>query len=133
MAKTYYKVVRNSPYASGGKVSCIVVGTRLCCDYSTEKWTKGINGTPVLAFSTLGSARTFVSDCTGQEIWEAKVRRPRKISKLGYWPGGLSALLFWPSIQGKRWHSLDNSYLGPADAPPDTVACDAIKLVKKVS
>jgi hypothetical protein len=125
--KQYFKVVR---YTGNRLVSVMMVGRTLERTYSTTEWTQGVNSTPVMAFETRRSAKNFANGW--DEVWLAKVRRPRKLARITYCDSRKDAMLaFWAGIKGKRWSTLRND--GSVEAPDGTVACEAIRLVRKVS
>lgn len=124
--KTYYKVVSRK----GAKlVSVMMSGRTLERTYSTTEWTQGVESTPVMAFETRRSAKDFAQGW--DEVWLAMVRRPRKLVRISSCDSRKATLLaFWEQIKGKRWHDLLTE--GSMPAPDDTVACEAIRLVKKL-
>jgi hypothetical protein len=137
--KTYFKVVRVAPE---GLVSGLVGGLE-CAElrryqrwYGTDRWTAGYRGTPVLAFETERAARRFSSLHSGtMQVWQAEAQRPRKINRVG--SVGASATRrtfarFWRAVAGMQWWHLGGGY-GGQRAPESTVACDAVRLVKRVS
>lgn len=133
MKKTYYKAVRNDFY-EGWRISAIMDAEGIGRQYGTTYWTQGIDGTPVMAFSNLQSAIDFVQGCPNHEVWEAQVRRPRKISALTPWTGDPQIIrAFWKQIRGQQWYRLHPLRVNAVPAPKDTVACEAIRLVRKVA
>jgi hypothetical protein len=67
------------------------------------------------------------------QVWQAEVRRPRKLTRLAYFNDGQQRLMaFWERIRGRKWYALRID-TGDTVAPSDTVACEALRLVRKVS
>jgi hypothetical protein len=130
MAKQYYKVVQQIGEHTR---SAIVGGKSLSRHYTTNAWTRGVNGTPVMAFCNLQSALHFRQSDSSLCVWNVKVKHPRLINMLGDWQLGRPALRFWTAVRGKQWYRLHRTVLTVLGTPPNTVACEAIKLVKKVA
>lgn len=135
--KTYYKVVRMTD--KGGLVSALVGNSDHLHlryyqrSYAVDRWTTGYRATPVLAFESLTAASNFAGSGIGvTEIWEVRVRRPRKINYVARLGQTDTFVRFWRAITGKRWWQLPRV---PGDrlqtAPRYTVACEAIMLVKR--
>jgi hypothetical protein len=128
---TYYKVVRQD----GKRLVSVVMGDGGWCrklqrTYSTDGWTHGVNGTPVLAFANRGEAKDF-AECYSGQAWLAQVKRPRRLTVLVDVNDGVRYLLaFWKQIAGKRWFALETR-ANHVEAPEYTVACEAIRLVKR--
>jgi hypothetical protein len=128
--KQYYKVVRPDGKRLMSAVMGKGIGRSLECVYSTTQWTEGVEGTPVIAFEDRASAAHWAPP--GSETWEAQAKRPRKINRLSYYENGKQTLVaFWKSIEGKRWSALSSTHKGQL-APQGTVACEAIRLVRRV-
>lgn len=140
--KAYYKVVR---LTDDGLVSALMGGwedgrlQQYQRSYNTVRWTTGWRGTPVLAFENLFDANDFARNLVSppeREVWEALVRRPRKINRLANASSsatkGGTLIEFWRGIAGRRWSRLQVTW-EQWRAPDGTVACDAIKLIRRVT
>lgn len=122
-ATTVYKVVRKTN--TGGHESAMAYGV-LRRAYSTNEWTRGHRGTPVMAFRTFKEARRFKAGRYRLEVWKAKAVRPRTLSLVSSL-AVFSILPFWKRIAGKQWWRLD--WVDDSrNAPGGTLACEAIKL-----
>lgn len=140
--KTYYKVVRAKSHKKGANrlVSAVMGHGRYGDDlervYRPNRWTVGVKATPVMAFDSQKAAQVFARGSVARlEVWEADVRKPRHLSRilgLSRLPGFLR---FWQTLQDKKqWWRLPTQVndVWVGIAPPGTVACEAIRLVKKL-
>ncbi len=133
--KTYYKVVRRDGERLVSAIMGWTYGGKLQRVYRRKRWTLGVKGTPVMAFDNLRAARQFVPDLPRSEIWEAEVREPRRLNRILRLGRVSSFLAFWGLLRDKQYWSrlpLDLDSLCPVDTPSGTVACEAIRLVRKI-
>jgi len=117
---TVYKVVRRR--RDGKLASAIIRRGPLVVIYQIDKPSLPISGTKLLAFDSLENALTFrVGRPKSVEVWEASAPNPRyKEFITGCWVGLKRIREFWASP--------NSCYI----APPGTVACDSITLIKCV-
>lgn len=117
---TVYKVVRRRK--DGKLASAIIRRGPLVVIYQTDKPSLPVSGTKLLAFDSLENARVFrAGRPKSVEVWKASAPNPRyKEFITGCWVGLKRIREFWA---------------GPGvcyTAPPGTVACDSITLIKRV-
>lgn len=118
----YYKVTTKNMESSYTK------DVRFRIKYSWKGWiTPKIEGCPIFVFNNIRFARQQAKIMGGgQKIYEAKVRNPRGCPYLYNLDDTINIIQgFFKS--GNRLEYKNWSY-----APSGTIACDAIKLVKRI-
>jgi len=122
-----YKVVRRR--RDGKLASVIMKRGRLCVTYEPDEETHSLNGMKLLAFDTEITAKRFYEGNSwlegDLEIWEAKAANPTDCPFLSSDWRRKAVEKWWTTSRGAGNHSML--------APPGTVACDSITLIKRVS
>ena len=85
-----------------------------------------IIGTKLYVFDSLKNAKNFAGMSSNQEIWECEVINPNKVKYLAYVTRNC-ILDFW---KAKKNHKKTD---WKKECPFGTIACDAVKLTRKVS
>ena len=139
--KIVYKVVRKpDPKRNlrGRRLSGIISDSTFEVIYPINGWAEGLDGTKLMAFETVDSARQFAGGHyrrEGTEIWRAQAEEVTTCVRLRM--GGANGKLkeqvfnFWQRAEWWRFLS-DRSLCGPR-APRGSVACKRIKLLTKVA
>jgi len=120
---TVYKVVRKR--RDGKLVSAVMKHPKLRVIYEPHQASVAPNGLKLLAFSERGDAAHFSGSCTASvELWEAEGDNVSPRLEICYWWEGLRVIKrLWAGKLPHSWRMR---------APPSTVACDSITLVKRI-
>jgi len=106
-------------------VSAVMAFSPLEVKYREGEWVSGIDGTPVLAFDCLRNAKQWMEGFGIRHafsVWECEAEGVRRVSELAA-PHRLAGELI------AYWKGFRRAVIRP---PVGTVACDRIKLLRRV-